>query len=155
VTHSKIAILAMCLSEEIWKLSHSSVLRRMRLEMMPWSSKVGPFGDRFRRKASGSDLAVLFVMKDCSPRFSTSSPKYFECLSFDVEVWRMRKFFVSVREIAVAGFFFLLPAYIVVIVAIKAWTALSSLGSRVAAMFGMKSVLGVALRGFHRGCCSS
>jgi uncharacterized membrane protein len=55
----------------------------------------------------------------------------------------MRKFFVSVREIAVAGFFFLLPAYIVVIVATKAWTALSSLGSKVAAMFGMKSVLGV------------
>jgi hypothetical protein len=48
----------------------------------------------------------------------------------------MRKFFANVRDTAFAGFFFLLPAYVVIIVATKAWTALSSLGSKVAAMFG-------------------
>ena len=55
----------------------------------------------------------------------------------------MRKLFANVRDTAVAGFFFLLPAYVVIIVATKAWTALSSLGSKVAAMFGMKSMMGM------------
>jgi len=55
----------------------------------------------------------------------------------------MRKVFASVREIAVAGFFFLLPAYIIAIVATKTWIALSSLVSKVAGTFGVKSVLGV------------
>jgi uncharacterized membrane protein len=55
----------------------------------------------------------------------------------------MRQFFAKIRETAVAGFFFLLPALIVVVVFVKAWTALSSLGSRVDAMFGIKPIMGV------------
>jgi uncharacterized membrane protein len=55
----------------------------------------------------------------------------------------MKTFFVKLRDIIVAGFFFLLPVYIVAAVLTKAWTWLSSLGGRVAAMFGVKSILGV------------
>ncbi len=55
----------------------------------------------------------------------------------------MRQFLAKIRETAVAGFFFLLPAYIVVIVATKAWTALSSLGGRVAGLFGIKPMFGL------------
>jgi uncharacterized membrane protein len=55
----------------------------------------------------------------------------------------MKTFFIKLRDITVAGFFFLLPVYIVAAVLTKAWTWLSSLGARVAAMFGVKSILGV------------
>jgi uncharacterized membrane protein len=37
----------------------------------------------------------------------------------------------------------LLPVYVVLIIISKAWTSLSSIGTKVAAMFGMKSILGV------------
>jgi uncharacterized membrane protein len=55
----------------------------------------------------------------------------------------MKKFFKSVRDVAVSGFFFLFPVYVVFIVLSKAWTSLSSLGGRVAALFGVKPLLGV------------
>jgi uncharacterized membrane protein len=55
----------------------------------------------------------------------------------------MKTFLNNVRSVGIAGFFFLLPVYILFIVVAKAWTSLSSLGARAAAIFGMKSILGV------------
>ena len=54
-----------------------------------------------------------------------------------------RKFFTNLRQTALAGFFFLFPLYVVFIVISKAWTSLTSLGSKLASMFGVKTVLGV------------
>ncbi len=50
---------------------------------------------------------------------------------------------MKLRQIAVAGFFFLFPIYVVFIVISKAWMSLTSIGSKLAAMFGVKTVLGV------------
>jgi uncharacterized membrane protein len=50
---------------------------------------------------------------------------------------------IKLRDIIIAGFFFLLPVYIAIAVVTKAWTWLSSLGSRLAAMFGVTSILGI------------
>src|SRR5262245_58890916 len=55
----------------------------------------------------------------------------------------MKSFIKNIRNIAIAGFFFLLPLYVVLILITRAWTSLSSLGAHVAGMFGMKSILGV------------
>src|SRR6516164_4985209 len=55
----------------------------------------------------------------------------------------MKQFFRSVRQTAIAGFFFLFPLYVVFIVTSKAWTSLTSIGSKLASMFGVKTVLGV------------
>lgn len=55
----------------------------------------------------------------------------------------MKAFFSKVRNVLVAGFLFLLPVYVVLIIIGKAWTSLSSIGTKAAAMFGMKSILGV------------
>ena len=55
----------------------------------------------------------------------------------------MKQFFIKVRGIAIAGFFFLFPIYVVFIVISKAWMSLTSIGSKLAAMFGVKAVLGV------------
>lgn len=56
----------------------------------------------------------------------------------------MRTFLVNLRNIAVAGFLFLLPVIIVLVVVTKAWGALTSVGARLAAMFGMKTIVGFA-----------
>lgn len=55
----------------------------------------------------------------------------------------MRRFLTRLRDIAVAGFLFLLPVYIVAAVFTKAWTWLSSLGKTLAGTLGVTSVLGV------------
>ena len=55
----------------------------------------------------------------------------------------MKQFFTSLRQTAIAGFFFLFPLYVVVIVISKAWRSLTSIGSTLASMFGVKVVLGV------------
>jgi uncharacterized membrane protein len=55
----------------------------------------------------------------------------------------MKMFLKHVRDVAIAGFFFLMPVYVVFIILTKAWTSVSSLGARTAAIFGMKSFLGV------------
>jgi len=56
----------------------------------------------------------------------------------------MKKFFINLRDIALAGFFFLLPLYILFFVIDKVWNRLSSLGTEIAGVFGMNSILGVA-----------
>jgi hypothetical protein len=55
----------------------------------------------------------------------------------------MKQFFSKLRQTAIAGFFFLFPLYVVFIVMSKAWTSLTSIGSKLALMFGVKTVLGV------------
>lgn len=55
----------------------------------------------------------------------------------------MKAFLTNLRNIAIAGFFFLLPVIVIFVVLTKAWVGLTSVGSRVAQMFGMKSILGL------------
>jgi hypothetical protein len=55
----------------------------------------------------------------------------------------MKQFFTNLRQTAIAGFFFLFPLFVVFIVISKAWTSLTSIGSKLASMFGVKTVLGV------------
>jgi hypothetical protein len=55
----------------------------------------------------------------------------------------MKTFFSHVRDIAISGFFALLPLYVLFIVIAKAWKSLSSVGAGIAGMFGMKPILGV------------
>jgi hypothetical protein len=55
----------------------------------------------------------------------------------------MRQFFTNLRCLARDGFVFLLPVYVLFLIITKAWTSLSSVGTSIAAMFGMKSILGV------------
>ena len=55
----------------------------------------------------------------------------------------MSQFFTKLRQTAIAGFFFLFPLYVVFIVISKAWTSLTSIGAKLASMFGVKSVIGV------------
>lgn len=55
----------------------------------------------------------------------------------------MSQFFTKLRQTVIAGFFFLFPLYVVFIVISKAWTSLTSIGSKLASMFGVKSVIGV------------
>ena len=55
----------------------------------------------------------------------------------------MKRFFANIRKVAVAGFLFLLPVYVVLVIATKAWASLSSVGTSLARMFGLQSMLGV------------
>jgi uncharacterized membrane protein len=55
----------------------------------------------------------------------------------------MKNFLANLRSTAVAGFLFLLPLYILLVIFTKAWASLSSLGTRLAGMFGLKSILGL------------
>jgi len=55
----------------------------------------------------------------------------------------MTALLIKLRNIVVAGFFFLLPVVVVLIIVTKMWTALASVGAKLAAMFGMKSIMGL------------
>ena len=55
----------------------------------------------------------------------------------------MKPVITKLSQIVVAGFFLLFPMYVVFIVISKAWLSLTSIGSKLAAMFGVKTVLGV------------
>jgi uncharacterized membrane protein len=55
----------------------------------------------------------------------------------------MKNFLTHVRDIAISGFFALLPLYVLFIVIAKAWKSLSSVGAGIAGMFGLKPILGV------------
>jgi len=54
----------------------------------------------------------------------------------------MKTFIVNVRNLAIAGFFFLLPIVVILVIATKAWNALTSIGTRMAGVFGVSSILG-------------
>jgi hypothetical protein len=55
----------------------------------------------------------------------------------------MKTFLAHVRDIGISGFFALFPMYVLFIVITKAWTSLASVGTKMAGMFGLKSILGV------------
>jgi hypothetical protein len=55
----------------------------------------------------------------------------------------MKIFLTHVRDIAISGFFALLPLYVLFIVIAKAWKSLNSVGAGIAGMFGMKPIRGV------------
>jgi uncharacterized membrane protein len=55
----------------------------------------------------------------------------------------MKTFLTHVRDIAISGFFALLPLYVLFIVVAKAWRSLRSVGAGIAGMFGLKPILGV------------
>jgi uncharacterized membrane protein len=55
----------------------------------------------------------------------------------------MKSFFANIRKVAVAGFLFLLPVYVLLVIVTKAWSSLSSIGTGLARLFGLESVLGV------------
>jgi len=55
----------------------------------------------------------------------------------------MKVFFARLRDITISGILALLPLYVFLLVISKAWKSLSSIGTGVAQMLGMKSVLGV------------
>jgi len=60
----------------------------------------------------------------------------------------MKTFLAQFRDIAISGFFALFPMYVLFIVITKAWTSLASVGTKMAGMFGLKSILGVGR--YHR-----
>jgi uncharacterized membrane protein len=55
----------------------------------------------------------------------------------------MKTFLSHVRDVAISGFFALLPLYVLFIVVAKVWKSLSSVGAGIAGMFGVKPILGV------------
>ena len=55
----------------------------------------------------------------------------------------MKAFLTKLRGVAISGFFALFPLYVIFIVLTKAWKSLSSVGAKIAAIFGTKSILGV------------
>lgn len=55
----------------------------------------------------------------------------------------MKQFITKLSQVAIAGFFFLFPLYVVFIVISKAWMSLTTIGSKLATMFGVKTFLGV------------
>ena len=55
----------------------------------------------------------------------------------------MKSLFANIRNVAVAGFLFLLPVYVLLVIITKAWASLSSVGTSLAKVFGLQSMLGV------------
>jgi len=55
----------------------------------------------------------------------------------------MKTFLAHLREVAISGFFALFPVYVLFILITEAWTSLGSVGTRLAGMFGLKSIVGV------------
>ena len=55
----------------------------------------------------------------------------------------MKAFLTRLRDITISGILALLPLYVFLLVISKAWKSLSSIGTGVAQMLGMKSILGV------------
>ena len=59
----------------------------------------------------------------------------------------MKIFFTHVRNVAISGFFFLLPVFVIFVIVSKAWAALTSIGVRIARVFGVSSIVG--FKGSH------
>jgi uncharacterized membrane protein len=55
----------------------------------------------------------------------------------------MKAFLTRLRDITISGILALLPLYVFLLVINKAWKSLSSIGTGIAQMLGMQSVLGV------------
>jgi uncharacterized membrane protein len=55
----------------------------------------------------------------------------------------MKSLFANIRSIAIAGSLSLLPVYVLLVIITKAWASLSSVGTGLAKVFGLESLLGV------------
>lgn len=55
----------------------------------------------------------------------------------------MQKHFAAFKRITLTGLLFLVPLYVVVIIAKQAWTSMHSMGTTLAKMFGLTAILGV------------
>jgi len=55
----------------------------------------------------------------------------------------MKAFLAKFRDITISGILALLPLYVFIIVIQKAWKSLSSIGTSIAHVLGLKSILGV------------
>jgi uncharacterized membrane protein len=51
----------------------------------------------------------------------------------------MKTFLINLRNLAIAGFFFLLPVIVVFVILTKAWVGLTSVGKKIAQAFGLSS----------------
>lgn len=51
----------------------------------------------------------------------------------------MKIFLTNLRNLAIAGFFFLLPVIVVFVILTKAWVGLTSVGKKIAQVFGLNS----------------
>lgn len=51
----------------------------------------------------------------------------------------MKTFLINLRNLAIAGFFFLLPVIVVFVILTKAWVGLTSVGKKIAQIFGLSS----------------
>jgi len=54
----------------------------------------------------------------------------------------MQKHFAAFKRITLTGLLFLVPVYVVFVIAKQAWTSLSSMGTTLAKMFGLADILG-------------
>ena len=59
----------------------------------------------------------------------------------------MKKFLTNLRKIIVNGFIFLIPVFVIFVIVTKAFTAMTSVGAKVAGIFGMKSIMGINVAG--------
>jgi hypothetical protein len=59
----------------------------------------------------------------------------------------MPTFLTRLRNTAIAGFFFLLPIVVIFVLITKAWNALTSVGTKMAGIFGVSSLVG--FKGAH------
>lgn len=56
----------------------------------------------------------------------------------------MKTFLINLRNLAIAGFFFLLPVIVVFVILTKAWVGLTSVGKKIAQVFGLNSFIGTS-----------
>jgi hypothetical protein len=54
----------------------------------------------------------------------------------------MKIFVTGIRNLAISGFFFLLPIFVIFIIITKAWNAMTSIGTRLAGIVGVSSIVG-------------
>jgi uncharacterized membrane protein len=55
----------------------------------------------------------------------------------------MKKYFAAIRRITITGLLFLVPVYVLVLIVTQALTSLNSMGTRIATMLGLTSILGI------------
>ena len=57
----------------------------------------------------------------------------------------MQKYFAAFRRITITGLLFLVPVYVLLVIVTQAWTSVNSLGTKLAALVGLKSILGLGV----------
>jgi hypothetical protein len=57
----------------------------------------------------------------------------------------MQKYFAAFRRITITGLLFLVPVYVLMVILTQAWTSVNSLGTKLASLVGLKSILGLGV----------